>query len=96
MAGHITYPKERLRSYSGMSKYFNVKWGKQWSRLEKSGHKQANTNLTSLELKKWIAAVNVVSDECSPFACFAMVYPTYEHKKSEHKARFYLFDFKCN
>ena len=25
-----------------------------------------------------------------------MVYPTYEHKKSEHKARFYLFDFKCN
>ncbi|CAH8209152.1 hypothetical protein VAEKB19_3710002 [Vibrio aestuarianus] len=25
-----------------------------------------------------------------------MVYPTYEHKKSEHQARSYLFDFKCN
>lgn len=28
MAGHITYSKEKLRAGSGLSKYFNVKWGK--------------------------------------------------------------------
>lgn len=28
MAGHITYSKEKLRACSGLSKYFNVKWGK--------------------------------------------------------------------
>lgn len=27
MAGHITYSKEKLRACSGLSKYFNVKWG---------------------------------------------------------------------
>lgn len=27
MAGHITYSKEKLRAGSGLSKYFNVKWG---------------------------------------------------------------------
>lgn len=27
MAGHITYSKEKLRVGSGLSKYFNVKWG---------------------------------------------------------------------
>ena len=32
----------------------------------------------------------------SPYACLAMGYPTYEHKKSEHQARFHLSDFKCN
>lgn len=28
IAGHITYSKERLRSCSGLGKYFNVKWGR--------------------------------------------------------------------
>ncbi|WP_146130738.1 hypothetical protein [Photobacterium damselae] len=28
IAGHITYSKEQLRACSGLSKYFNEKWGK--------------------------------------------------------------------
>ena len=40
--------------------------------------------------------VNRASNGGTVMRCFAMVYPTYDNKKSEQKARFYLFDFKCN
>ncbi len=51
MAGHITYSKEKLRAGSGLSKYFNVKWG--ISELELPTMKVLDKSNLELSLKKF-------------------------------------------